>query len=700
MGENLPDGIGGPLLIRIGEQVLAERERWPLFIPVFLGLGIALYFSLRVEPPIWVGLGAALVAPLPVLVRRHSALVWITAWVVGCLALGLAAGVARTAWVAAPVLERDLGPLALEATVAAVEELDGSQRVLLEDLAYEARGAAVVQRARLRLPAKAPALAPGHRIAAMVMLKPPGGPSVPGGFDFGRSLYFQGIGAVGFTLGAPRILAEPDPSGWQRGLAALRHGLTRRIVAGAGGGEEGGIAAALMTGERAAVPEELLQAYRDSGLAHLLSISGLHMSLVAGLVFLAVRGGLALVPAVALRYPIKKWTAVAAMAATFGYLLIAGAPVPTQRAFLMTSVVLLAVLADRTAISLRLVAWAAVAVLLTSPEALTGPSFQMSFAAVAALVAAYEAAAGRMVAHREDGLARKAVLYLAGVALSTLVAGSVTAVYAVHHFGRFASWSLAANLVAVPLTGFWVMPLALLAFLLMPMGLEAVALQPMAWGLALVNQVARGVAAWPGAAIAMPVLPLWGMAVFTLGGLWLCLWQRPWRWAGLAGMALGLASMAIARPPDVLVNEDGRLMAVRAEDGRLLLSLGKGDRLDRESWGELYAYAGAEGRFPALGAEGPLSCDWSGCLYSARGTTVALVRAPDALAEDCAAAQVVVSAVPVRGPCAPVTVDRFDLWRNGAHALWLDGASVRVESVAEGRGDRPWSRRRGKGEEE
>ncbi|MCR6631744.1 MAG: ComEC/Rec2 family competence protein [Magnetospirillum sp.] len=453
------------------------------------------------------------------------------------------------------------------------------------------------------------------------------------------------------------------------------------------------MAAALVTGETGAIPRPVMDDYRDSGLAHILSISGLHMSMAAGLVFFVVRGGLALIPAVALRHPIKKWAAAVALLATFFYMLLAGAPVPAQRSFLMTGIVLVAVLLDRAALSMRLVAWAAVVVLLLAPEALVGPSFQMSFAAVAALVAAYEGLAPRLAGWRAEhpGLPAAAGLYLAGVVLSTLVAGGATAVYGAYHFNRFAVWSVVANALAVPLSGI-AMPFAALGLLLMPLGLDALAWVPMGWCVAAVNRVANMVAHWPAAAVTLPVLPLWGMAAFSLGGCWLLLWRRPWRLWGVLPMLVGLSGMALDRPPDILVDSRGYSMGVRTADGALLVN--RGGRILRETWTRRAGPAAAE-RWPRQGRsnDGRLACDPQGCVYRVDGTLVALVREEGGVDAACATAAVVVSAVPIRQACKgpAVVVDRFDLWRRGAHALWLNPGGARIETVAGWQGDRPWS---------
>ncbi|MEW5729782.1 MAG: ComEC/Rec2 family competence protein, partial [Pseudomonadota bacterium] len=483
--------------------MLAERERWPLWLPVLLGLGIALYFSLTSEPAGWAGAAAFLAAAAAALAVRRWPGVMVVAVGLATVALGFAAAQSRAHRVALPVLERPSGAVRASGVVEKVEpRAGGSQRVVLSEVTLDGHDGPVPARIRIGLRPDAPAVTAGDRLAVRALLTPPPQPVMAGAFDFARHAWFQGLGAVGRAIGPVEMLPPPADLGWadsaRLGLGAFRQAVTARVVA-AVPGPEGGVAAALIAGETAGIPQDLLDAYRDSGLAHLLSISGLHMSLVAGLVFMVVRGALALVPAVALRHPIKKWAAAVAMVATFGYMLMAGAPVPTQRAFLMTGIVLVAVMLDRQAISMRLVAWAAVAVLMLAPEALIGPSFQMSFAAVVALIAAYEVVAPRMAAWKagQRGLVAALGLYVGGVVFSTLIAGSATAVYGVYHFNRFAVFSVVANLAAVPLTGFLVMPFALVALVLMPLGLEGLALAPMGWGVAAVNWVAVEVASWP-----------------------------------------------------------------------------------------------------------------------------------------------------------------------------------------------------------
>jgi competence protein ComEC len=706
-GGAIGGGRAGAVLVWLKRELEAERERWLLWLPVVFGAGIGLYFALPAEPPLWLGAaGLGALALSGSLVRRRPGW-WLLLIAVFVFAAGFAAAQLRTHIVAAPVLEKERGSALVTGEVLSVEPRAGGGRVLLQRLEIAGLDpAATPAQARVRLTLREPGgFVPGDRIRLRAVLRPPPEPAAPGAFDFARRAYFQRLGAVGYAVGHAERLdrgarARGFAEGWRLWWAGLRDTIARRVLA-ALPDAPGALAAALMTGERGAIPESVIQAIRDSGLAHLLAISGLHMGLVAGLLFFALRALFALVPALALRQPIKKWAAAAAVCGAFAYLCLVGAPVPTQRAFLMVSIVLLAVILDRSALSLRLVAWAAFAVLLIAPESLLSASFQMSFAAVTGLVAGYEAlgARGRR-AVAERGPAARFALYLGGVALTSVIAIAATAPFAVYHFNRMAWYGLAANLVAVPLTGFWIMPWALVAFALLPFGLEALALAPMGWGLSAVIAVAETIAGLPGAVQPVKALPAAGLLLVVAGGLWLCLWRRPWRLAGAALVLAGLTSTALVRPPDLLASGDGRLLAVRGPDGALWLSSTRRARFTAETWLRRAGLAEAEvwPRGAAAAAGGALSCDPLGCIYRAEGQVVALALDGRALAEDCRGATVLISLEPLSRRACPgprVLIDRFDLWREGSHALWLSPAGPRVETVAQARGRRPWVRRRG-----
>lgn len=672
---------------------LAERERWVLWTPALLGLGIAAYFALPADPPIWLAPVIALSAAAAAVAGRRQQGALLGCLVVIIVAGGFAAADLRTRTVAAPVLAKRLGPAAVEGRIAEVMGTSEGRRLVIEApkisrLAPEK----TPQRVRLSLPGdNGSKLVVGDLVRLRAMLMPPPGPVAPGAFDFARQAWFEGLGAVGFAVGtAERIAASKDGRfSLAAAVGRLRQHLAERIRL-ALPGPAGAVAAALMTGDRGAIPEAVLAAMRESGLAHLLAISGLHIGLVASLLFFAVRALLACCERLALRRPIKKWSAVAALLGAFAYLTLTGATVPTQRAFVMVALVLLAVLTDRSALSMRTVAWAALAILLLTPESLLSVSFQMSFAAVVALIATYEHFGPRLAAwRRQASWPRRAALYVAGIAVTTVVASLATMPFAAYHFNQISHYGLAANLLAVPLMALWIMPWAIATFLLVPFGLEAVALAPMGAGITAMLTIASTVASWPGAVSRLPSAPTPALALLVLGGLWLCLWSGRWRWAGVAPIALACALGLSARPPDLLIDDSGRLAAVRTPDGGLGLSR-RASGYASDTW------LRRAGQFTAAG-DGGFVCDRAGCIAEREGELLAYVRDGRALAEDCRRAEVVLSAVPVRRRCpARLVVDRFDLWREGAHAIWLDGHVLQIETVAELRGNRPWARSRGR----
>ena len=701
-------GYGLKSVFDVSTLLAQGTSRQALWLPVAFAMGTAAYFALDHEPVFWLAPVLMLVFALAVYGLRRTH----TAALLMIFAMFVAAGFTLVQWRAnslvAPVIERKLPPVDLTGIVEKIDFRKGGLRVTLGKLAISQLDP-VKTPVRVRITSRfdQPDVRPGDLVEVRARLMPPPEAARPGGFDFVRRAWFQQIGAVGYSFGKLKIVGRANESSWRNHIAELRQHVTHRILqAFSGDKTPANLAAALMTGQRGGVPEGVVQALRDAGLAHLLAISGLHIGLLSGLIFFVSRALLALVEPVALRYPIKKFAAVLALAGAFVYLLITGATVPTQRAFLMTGLVLVAVMLDRRAISMGLVAWAAGVVLVLSPESLTGPGFQMSFAAVVALIAVYERSQPRLSAlRRGQGYGRRVMLYVLGVALTTVVASLATSPVAVAHFGRLASWGLAANLIAVPVMALWIMPWALAAFVLMPFGLESWALAPMGVGINIVVDVAQTVAAWPGAVQVLPAMPIYALAFMALGGLWICL-NDPEKlkpagfWPGGVLIAAGIVFWIAVKPPVVMIDGNGRLYGVMAVDGSLRVN-NRRDSFTLRSWlaeqglsnaDSLHAYRGPRpnGTRTGLG----LQCDSLGCQYQNKGQTIAIIHDIRALEEDCAKADAVISTVPLRKKCLQpsLRIDRFDLWRDGAHALWIgeDGRMI-VKSVAGERGERLWS---------
>ena len=665
------------------DWVAAEQTRFTPWIAVLIGAGVLLYFALHQEPPAWagitaVGLGvAACAAGWRSLGGRALGIALLA------VASGFLAGQAAT-WRAQPIEALPRQAVIVTARINAVEALPEGRRIELGDVqtAPDALPLARTFRLRLGLDDDTP-LAAGDRVRARVLLHPPMPPAYPGAWDVQRDAFFAGQGGSARALGDVGVIEQAGPSG---GLARWWQGVRERVgerVRAGLPGAVGAIAATLLTGEQAAIPAADRAAFRDSGLAHILAVAGLHIGIVMALAFGLARRALALSEWASLHWPCKSLAAVASLAVGALYVALTGGHVPTLRSFAMAALVTLGLAAGRRALSMHGLALAAMLILLASPNALLGVSFQMSFSAVAALIAGYEAMRPWLARLHGAGWGCWLARHMAALALTSLLAGGASTAFASYHFGHVQLYFVVANMAAVPITATLAMPMGLAALALMPLGLERLALAPMGWGVEAILWIGRTVSSWPAATLPVAHLPGWGLAVFALGLAWLCLWRTRPRLLGICAMAAGLLSPLAAPPPDILVSSDARLIGVGGAN--LLVQPargGSGFMLD--AW-RAYLEAG-----PPRPLEDGAACDANACRVEREGAAALILR-PHAAAPDCAGATVVISPEPLRGACKDVpSVDRFSVWRDGAHAIWLRAGEARIVSDREWRGERPW----------
>ncbi len=700
------DGVRGriglaPLLIAaLARALTAESDRWFLWLPVLFGGSVLAYFTLSSEPSAIAAAALLIAAAGTALAVRGLGL----GLAVGASLLALAAGFVtaklRTEIARAPVLTKEMRWVEVKGWSESYEARDKARaRITMRVIAVgDLSPEETPYRVRVTLSASGGRVETGEAIALRATLRPPPEPIEPHGFDFARTAWFERVGASGYATAKITRLDDVGDPPWDlrlwTAIDQLRALVNTRIYASLPG-ERGEVAAALITGERAGISEEDNQAMRDSGLFHILSISGLHMVIMAGTVFWLVRAGLALVPSIALRFPIRKWSAATALAAALFYLLLSGASVPTVRSWIMMSVVLLAMILDRPALTMRNVALAALIILVAMPESLFDPSFQMSFAAVIGLVALVEANSMRRQQRPQDvsfvfRWLHRLWTFVVGDAVTTLIATAAVAPFAIYHFHRLSHYGVVANLIALPLVSLLIMPFALLSLLAMPFGLEGAPLQVMGLGIDLLLATGKWVASLPGAVSILPSIPGSALVLMAVGGLWLCLWQTRWRALGLVIIAAGMLVSGEGTRPDVMVERNGRSVALRGEDGALALPPATRANYSVDHW--LLA-DGDERDAKAAATDSPFQCDLLGCIGKVKGKTVALVYQPAALEEDCRTADIVIAPFNVGRACratARVVVDRRALQSAGAHALYVEGLSIRSESVAETRGRRPW----------
>jgi competence protein ComEC len=477
----------------------------------------------------------------------------------------------------------------------------------------------------------------------------------------------------------------------------LRQTIAQRVTAVLPN-EQGAIAVALITGERGGITAATNAAYRDSGLIHILSILGLHMAIMAGAMFFTARFVLSLAPAIALRFDIRKWAAVAGALGALGYLAISGASPPAVRSFLMVLIMFTAILLDRPALALRYVALAALAMLVIMPESLVDVGFQMSFAAVVALVAGYEAWRDRRDPNArapETGwIWRGQLIFLSGIVASTLIASLAVAPFGIYHFHQSQQYAILANLLAVPAVNTLIMPAALATLLTLPFGLEAAPLQIMGLGIWLMSAVAHWVASLPGSVVCVAAIPTASFGLIVAGGAWLLLWRTRMPAWGLAAIAAGVALVPFGPRPDILISRSGTLIAARGEDGRLSALARRSDHFDLGRWLE----RDGDGRSPANVADAAQSgsiftFDGSGCLARVQTRRLAVPRHPSALRDDCTQADILVLRHDRPQGCAPSApvIDAAALRRAGAHALTFRGSEIAISTVAELHGRRPWT---------
>lgn len=677
---------------RIEAALLAQRGGLIGWVPVCLGAGVGVYFSLGTEPDILSLAGLAVAGLVCLIAARLVSVTYAPVFVAALLVLsGIGIAKARVTLVEAPILTfRYYGPI--EGRIVNIDRSASDAVRLTLDRVVLARMAPdrTPARVRVSLHAEQPlkVFTPGDVVIMTGHLSPPAGPAEPGGFDFQRHAWFLKIGAIGYTRVSVLRLSVPDEPEVTTRIFAMRMAISRAVQE-AMPGEPGAFAAAIMTGDRSGMGQETLTALRASNLAHLLAISGLHMGLLTGFIFAVMRYGLAVLPGVALRWPIKKIAAVCALVVGAFYLALSGGNVATERAFIMVAVMFVAVLLGRRALTLRAVAMAAIIVLSWQPEALIGPGFQMSFAATTALVAVFGA-----LRRFDLSALPKWSRPILSVVLSSFIAGLATAPFAAAHFNQIDHYGLIANVLSVPLMGALVMPAAVLAVCLAPFGLWSIGLWLMEIGLRWILFVA-GVVSTRDGALSHIWAPDWFvLPILSIGLLWIILIQGHGRLAGVAAVICACVLWQQSERPLLLVADSGSLIGLQGDEGRAL-SKATGSGFVAGIWLENdggpvpQEQAAARDGFTRVGRVTTAEVgNWTVIQVSGKTALAAL--------SGCGGADIMISnqTDEVERPCAVYDVPRL---RNTG-ALAFDVASdgdLLIKTAHHVAGQRPWNMRQG-----
>ncbi|PCI56305.1 MAG: hypothetical protein COB36_05895 [Alphaproteobacteria bacterium] len=692
-------------------KFFVQKENLFLWVPVFFACGVALYFSLPFEPPAVLSVFAMcfwLAVHLlirPIGARNILGKCVVTASFIVLLAFsGFSAATIRTANIATPVLAKRLGPVTVSGMVLSIEKMeegDGS-RITLSDLSIEKLSLEEIPRKiRVRL-RKDGNVKIGQQIRVLALLNPPSPPLFPDGFNFRRYLYFQSIGAVGFIYNEPEIISEGRARFWN--IEPLRHNIATRITQSLNA-KQASIALALIVGQKNALSDADRSAIRDAGLAHMLAISGLHVGLVASVLFFFLRLILVMIPNFALRYPVKKMAAVFALCGAIFYMLLAGATIPTQRAVMMIAIVFLGIILDRSPISLRLVALSALVVLTIAPESIMSASFHMSFAAVTCLIYFYEVTRKFWMSwYKKRGWHRKFLLYFISVCMTTLIASFATAPFALYHFGQVSYLGSLANFVAVPLLAFLIMPFALLSLVAMPFGLDYWPLQIVGLGVGYILEISYWAASLPAAVIHVGSWGFPSFVILVLSALFVVLWKG---WGKLCVVPFVVLSFILAQAqvqPDILISSSHKLFGFKDRNGALYVSTRRRERFVLKNWERFYGLEKKSAQLlPYKGSQKDInnfySCGAEGCRFTINGQNISFIRNPYIQNDECGWADIMISTKTIEkiykreNHCkARVIIDKFDSWRNGAHAIWVGGdGDVTLRNVAEATSNRPWS---------
>ncbi len=688
-----------------------DARRTVLWLAPLTILGVLIYFLADEEPNLSATLGlSTFVIVMFGLLRNARESIRVMLVILLAIVVGFTSAKIRTFRADASILKET----AITRVDAIVETIDWSAnggRLLLRPLKLGNKIDDIPFRLRTTI-AGHMAISPGDHITGIVRLLPPPVPARPGGYDFARDAYFARIGGVGSFLGAVTVL-PPTILDWKLGMMTwvdrLRLALTDRIAQSIGG-QSGAVAAALFTGKRGYISDQTNDDLRAAGIYHVVFISGLHMVLAAGMVFFLVRGFLVLIPGVALHFPVKQWAAVCAMVGALAYDVFAGSEVATERSLIMTLVMFGAVLVGRRALSMRNLAIAALIIVAMEPESVLGPSFQMSFAAVAALVAAFEHLPPRgdrpptfNLKHERatkkgppptifDRLLGWLFSHSKTVLLTTLLAEAATGPYSAFHFQRFQPLGLIGNAITIPLIESLAMPIGFVGVIAIPFGLDHAFWRIMGLAVDLMLYLSALVASTPFATQALPAISIASLASLTFGFLWITLWSSGLRLLGILPILLGLIFSFHNNRPDVVVARDGLSLAARGPDGKLMI-MGKG-----ASAFVVAQWLSADGdmRRPTdTSLRQGTFCNSTGCFARITdGKSIAIsLRARD-LADDCKAVAIIVTPLEMPNDCSALSIDAKVTQSLGSIALLPDGTGgYHIQGSRSATYDRPWSQK-------
>lgn len=662
-----------------------------VFSPIFIAFGALFFFNLEFDPQ-----ANTLIFPLIfltlisfILYKKNLKIYFILSYFICLVLLGFCAADYRTESLKFPKISEQLSAVKIYGTINQINLSQESKKIILSDLDIENLPLERTPKfIRINTKSSLAAVKIGDRITTKAVIMPPPLPSYPDGFNFSEYAYFKQIGGIGYSVSGIKLIDIEDENFFHALFEKARHSIASRLKE-VMGEPEGDVAAALLVGFSAQIDKEVYEHIRISGIAHIMAISGMHVVIVVGLVFLIIRLLLSKIPHLALRYDLKKISAVSALLISFIYLQLAGSPVSAERAFIMSAIVLLAIIFDRNANALRSISLAAILILIFTPEAIKSASLQMSFAACLALIASYNHFQLKFNIKGNKSKLQKIFLYFASIVLSTLIAGTATAPFVIYHFNQYSTYSILTNLVAIPLADFVVMPLGVLSLVLMPLKLDYIPLKLMGYSISFMLKYSSLISKLPYSSVYIAKFTEIGICLIAFGGVIVTLMQTKLKYAGIPFILIGLMMQDNYGKPDILIDAQGKLFAIKGLDGHLYASSKVKSRFVRSSWEEAYDEKNMmtfnEVNFP----------ECNDCLcFIERGNKKALI-VYDSSIENYPDTNLVIELSPLSN--LDFIYDKIiglgNLNKSGTHAIWINQQNqILVKTVKEQLKDRVWNR--------
>lgn len=669
---------------KIKEYAAKEFENYFVWLPVFLSFGILIYFALSIEPSLYLAIlpSSSLFILLLVSYKKQFSRFKFILFIF-CIALGFSISLLRTKFINTAVLDVETTEQVwIKGKINQIQYMQAGKRILLEEVKVYDKHIKQLDNIRINIRSNTEHLNIGDIVKLKVVLLPPPKPITPGGYDFARFAYFKKLSAIGYATSKIRVVKQADGT-LRLFFANLRNKVVERIKAHLSN-INAGIASGILVGDSSSISKDDYEVVRISGIAHLLAISGMHMVVVVAILFISTRFLILRSEYLALRIDAKKIAAIVALIGSTLYLLLTLGPVSAQRAYIMSSIILLAIILDHNSSAIRAVTIAAIIILVLTPEEVLSPSLQMSFIASLALISSFKFF-NKFLLKNESSIGRKLLNYFISIIFSTLIAGLATAPFIIYHFNQFSPYSVLTNLIAIPINDFWVMPLGLISLVVMPFGLEQIPLKLMGYGISLIFGVAKQISILPHSSFSVPSFSNIGIFLIYLGSIGFFICATPLRTIFLIPLVIGLITKNPYLNPDILIERGGKLFAVRY-DNELIFSSKQGAKFVREAWKQSYM----QKEVKTLKQLQIHNCTFESCLYEKDGNKVLIYRKGGVESDTNIDLLINLSKEDIKQAVGEKVINLTSLKKTGNIAIWLTKDGIKEIYSGSTEKLRPW----------